>query len=44
MAAAIGVRADHAAVDLRQLARRCVKPDQVRRLLAMLRKAGERTL
>ena len=35
MAAAIGVRTDHTAADLRQFARRCGDPDQVRRLLAM---------
>ena len=35
MAAAIGVRTDHTSADLRQFARRCSDPDQVRRLLAM---------
>ena len=35
MAAAIGVRTEHAAADLRRLARRCGDPDQVRRLLAI---------
>jgi hypothetical protein len=36
MAAATGVRKDHTAADLRQFARRCGDPDQVRRLLAMV--------
>lgn len=35
MAAAIGVRTDHTAADLRGFARRCGDPDQVRRLLAL---------
>ena len=35
MAAAIGVRTDYTAADLRRLARRCSDPDQVRRLLAI---------
>jgi transposase len=35
MAAAIGVRTDHTPDDLRQFARRCGDPDQVRRLLAI---------
>ena len=35
MAAAIGLRTDHTAADLRRFARRCDDPDQVRRLLAM---------
>ena len=35
MAAAIEVRTDHTAADLRQFTRRCDDPDQVRRLLAM---------
>ncbi len=35
MAAAIGVRSDYTAVDLRQFARRSGDPDQVRRLLAI---------
>lgn len=35
MAAAIGVRSDFTAMDLRLFSRRCDDPDQVRRLLAM---------
>lgn len=35
MAAAIGVRGDYSAADLRSLARRCGDAEQVRRLLAM---------
>jgi hypothetical protein len=35
MAAAIGVRTDHTAADLRRFARRYGDPDQVRRVLAM---------
>lgn len=35
MASAIGVRVDYTSADLRRLARQCVDPDQVRRLLAL---------
>jgi len=35
MAAAIGVRGDYCATDLRRLARRCTDGEQVRRLLAL---------
>lgn len=35
MAAAIGVRGDYSAADLRRLARRCGDAEQVRRLLAL---------
>jgi transposase len=35
MAAAIGVRSDFTAADLRRFSRRCDDPDQVRRLLAL---------
>ena len=35
MATAIGVRSDYSSVDLRRFSRRCVVPDQVRRVLAV---------